>query len=373
MSSQNIFTDIGKAIFKKKNDSLSVKEEHADKLKAFLSKPNKEMATNLFTFIKIINQKESIFNLMNDLRKYEDSVSEILPDHRDHFVHSASVYALGLAIYNSSSKIRNALTIDRHEEGISAQKESFLFRWSMAACLHDIAYPLEISLKTFNNYSGILHGIKDDMTSNFITIHEAIYTDINYLSILKPSDQIQIKRRDTALGLIAEHLTREKGNWSSPITYETLLDLMVINLKESLKIGRIDHGIFSALVMLNRIHKLYEQSEDWNIRDFYFEVVDAATAIFLHNTYRRSLKNIFGNGQFRYDYPSSLGFLLYLCDTFCEWLRSQKEDAHKYRFSCEIDNNLSFKMPSDTIEKIQTAINLIDDRIRGDITITATH
>ena len=367
MFSRNIFTDIKGILFNSDNDYLGIYGEHRETIEQFLSKPNQESATALFKFIKMIHQKGDVFSLMNDLRLYENGFIEILPDHREHYLHSASVYVLGLAIYNSSEQIRQSLTIDRHENGVDAQRTSFLFRWSLAACLHDIAYPLEIALKSFNKYSVNLHELESGNRDSFIKINHDIYDRLDLLPILEPYKNIQLRRRDTALGLIADNLTRERPNWSSPITYETLLNLLKRYMKTNLNIGRIDHGVFSALILLKRIHNLY-QNNKWNIRDFYYEVVDSATAIFLHNSYRFSdMIQIFGGGKYKFDHPSSLGFLLYLCDTLCEWLRGRERDIKYYGFAAQNDERLIFKIPPRIKDKIQPGIDLIDNRISIDI------
>lgn len=364
---KNIFKDIEALIFKENDDHLSIITDHKAALQAFLTKPKPDTAVNLFKFIQVHHEKETVFKLLNDLRLFEKGFLAMLPDHRDHYLHSASVYVLGLAIYNSYSSIRNALSIDRHAPNSEGQRKSFLFRWALAACLHDIAYPLEIALRSFNKYSIDLHELEDLEKGSFIRIDSSIYDRLDFLPILD-SNVIGIPKRDTALGLIADNLTRKKGNWNSPITYQTLLELLRALLKRNLESGRIDHGVFSAFILLNRTHKLYDKYK-WDDKYFYFEIVDAATAVFLHNSYVHSnMIDFFGKGKFRYKYPSPLGFLLYLCDSVCEWLRGRKSDANKYGFLAPDENTLVFKVPS---EKEKNKIEPLIDRIGG-ITVTIT-
>jgi hypothetical protein len=305
---------------------------------------------------------------MDSLQLYEQSFSKILPEHRDHYVHSASVYVLGLAIYNGCAEIRSACNTDRHERDNQAdQKSSFLFRWSLAACLHDIAYPLELSLKSFNRYSASLHEMEDGKEHSFLSIAPDMYERFNLLPIIEPDNEAMfIHRKDTAIGMIANYLTGHRLR-NSPITYDTLHEFLKKYLIDNLSIGRIDHGVFSSLIILKRIHELYKKNS-WDIWDYYYEVIDAATAIFLHNSYRYSgLNNIFGNGKFQYDYPSALGYLLYLSDSLCEWLRDRKKDYKLY--GVHVDNNrIVFRVPKKTKSKIKSAARLFDDRIPVDIT-----
>jgi len=359
MFSRNIFGDIERLIFNPLSDNLGIRDDHKRFILQFLRTPSSKTTMNLYQFIANVHRKTYVFDLMNELRAYEDGFTEILSDHRDHYIHSASVYVLGLAIYNNCEPIRKALNIERHEDySTHDQKTSFLFRWSVAACLHDLAYPLELSLKSFNKYSRYFHR----ENYSFLKINRDVYELINLLPILDPDNNaMSAVRKDTALGMIANHLTRHRL-WNSPITYETLLDFIKNFLEKNLTIGRIDHGIFSSLLILKRIHELYKK-KNWDIWDFYYEVIDSATAIFLHNSYRHSeLKNIFGNGKFNYDYPSSLGYLLYLSDTLCEWLRDRKNDYKLY--GVQVDNNsIVFRVPKKTINKIKPGAELFDDRI----------
>lgn len=114
-------------------------------------------------------------------------------------------------------------------------------------------------------------------------------------------------------------------------------------------------------MVLKRVHELYEERPDWDIRNFYYEVVDSATAIFLHNVYKYSdLKNIFGNGIYRYDFPSSLGYLLFVADTICEWMRNGTSDSNLFHLS--IDNGkFIFKIHRKYKDKMENSIKLFDN------------
>ena len=259
--------------------------------------------------------------------------------------------------------IRNACNTERHSEyEQNDQKTSFLFRWSLAACLHDLAYPLELSLKSFNRYSNYLHETEVGRRDSFISIDPYIYERFNLLPIISPdNDLMPVTRRDTALGLIANCLTSHRLR-TPPVTYDTLVDVLKQYLSTNLSVGRIDHGVFSAFFVLRKIHDLYLRN-GWEIRDYYYEVVDAATAIFLHNAYMHSeLRNIYREGKFNYDYPCPLGYLLFLADSLCEWFRQKKRD---YRFyGVHVDNSrIILRMPKRVLEKMEKPAKLFDERI----------
>lgn len=362
MLNKGIFKDIEKFIFTP-DIFLNIQDDHKKIIQNFLNEKTAESARTLFNFIQNIHKKECIFSLMDDLRLYEEGFLHIIPDHREHFFHSASVYVLGLAIYNSCKPFRDVLTTDRHPlEDNYMQKSSFLFRWSLAACLHDLAYPLEISLKSFNKYSLKLHELKQDQKQSFVNIHKDIYERFNFLPIISPQKRLEKVQKDTAIGLIVNELTR-RGN--SRVSYETLFSLIHGYLCSNLEDGRVDHGVISALILLKRVHELYEKKPDLSVEDYYYEVVDSATAIFLHNTYRYSnfLKDIFGNGKYRYDYPSPLGYLLYLTDSFCEFMRMGTDDSDLFSLKIS-DKQIEFIVDERYKNSINKARKLFDERLR---------
>ena len=360
----NVLQDIRSFIFPGENDYLWIRGEHKKLIENFIENPVLETARELYNYIQRSHKKESVFTFMEDLQLYEKTLMKIIPEQRDHYLHSASVYLLGLSIYNSHFLIRNAVNTDRNLGDEDKQNSSFLFRWSLTACLHDIAYPLELTLKSFNKYSNKLHEI-DQNNFSFIKINRTLYDRFNLLPIIKPNEKIDFKKNDTALGLIANRIVNN-GKKGTRISYDTLLRILDKDLETNLMNGRIDHGAFSAILILNRIHKLYEKN-DWNTEDYYTDVVDAATAVFLHNAYRfSSLKELFGDGIYKYDSPSPLGYLLFICDSLCEWLRGRKRDSHHY--SVMINNNgIKYVAPKKVKKILDKAKELFDERIKIEI------
>lgn len=177
---QGIFGDIERLVFPDTNGHLrGLGTEHCQHIVKFLRKPDLDEASKLFKLIAGMHKKRPLFNLMDDLRLYEESFTRIVPDHREHFLHSASVYVLGLAIYNGCTPVREALQTPLYlPDDDYSQESSFLFRWALAACLHDLAYPLELSLKSFNRYSKNLHSAED----RYISISSDIYHRTEHLT-----------------------------------------------------------------------------------------------------------------------------------------------------------------------------------------------
>ena len=108
---------------------------------------------------------------------------------------------------------------------------------------------------------------------------------------------------------------------------------------------------------------MYKNRPDWPIEYFYNEVVNACSAVFLHKFYSHSdLIQILGKGEYLYDYPSPLGFLLYVCDTMCEWSRKDKKQEQFFHVRSENDSvlfdiNLRFK------NHMNDEIKIFDQRV----------
>jgi hypothetical protein len=95
------------------------------------------------------------------------------------------------------------------------------------------------------------------------------------------------------------------------------LNTFIIHMKEN---HFLDHGFFSAILVLNSYGKLmqkYSKDNDF----FFYPIVDSATAILLHNYYSKTLQK----GQFSLNAMSPesnpIAFLLILCDELQEWNR----------------------------------------------------
>jgi len=354
----NISEDIEKMIFRQNPDYLHLESDHEQYIRQCLDDPKYTNIEKLFQFVAKVHEKNELFELLKQLWQYESAFDKILPDHRDHYRHSANVYALGLAIYNSSHFFRDALKIGWHpKEDQQKQKTSFLFRWSLASIFHDLAYPMEISIDCFNDYCSKTQ-FQNKNQKSFIIIDPKIWQDLNILPQLKPN----LGQEDTAIGLISKSLTDFQPD-RSVMNSGTLINYIERTVNSDLAHGKVDHGVFASIILLNRIHHMYKERADLPEEYFYNEVVNSCSAIFLHKFYCHSkLVQIFGNGKYLYDYPSPIGFLLYVCDTMCEWSRKSEEEKHL--FSVTSDNNIIlFKISAKFKEKMSEEIGLFDDRV----------
>ena len=193
----------------------------------------------------------------------------------------------------------------------------------MAALFHDIGYPVEMvntQLQQFFSYvinekAGMQEvrpyiAYKDFAALDMIKKRpdqETILADITGLS-----DQVNPYR---PTNLIAYDIAGmfDLSYEQTHIVMDSYLDIMQNK-------GFIDHGFYSALIVLRWYGEAiqYADSERSNL---FTQIVDAATAIFLHNAYKKTFQNP------PFDLPgidpskAPISFLLILCDELQEWNR----------------------------------------------------
>ena len=85
------------------------------------------------------------------------------------------------------------------------------------------------------------------------------------------------------------------------------------------KYGFIDHGFYSAIIVLKWYGSLIQKTESNPLR-FYHAIVDSASAILLHNYYRNVCLQAFDCAPLK---PEShpIAYLLMFCDEMQEWNR----------------------------------------------------
>lgn len=240
--------------------------------------------------------------LVEFLSDHEYHSGELLTKHRDHYAHSAYVFALGLAIYAQDEDLRAAYLAFYPDD--ATPDRSFLYLWGMTALFHDVGYPFQLAHEQVKAYTEALWGERNPENPH------VGYENMEPLLRLSPE------------------AVRESGY---PLHYGTLPELLAYHIHERLGypihvlfelLGRrhhrrptfMDHGYFSA-VLLSR------QLSDTGILPSR-SILDALTAIALHNSLNR------------YDLASALGtptpialekhplaYLLILCDELQNWDR----------------------------------------------------
>jgi hypothetical protein len=267
-------------------------------------------------------------------------------------------------------------------------------RWGLTAILHDAAYPMELAAQQIDDY------IKDTVgklrcqispckasfgiSLNCICDFTTIPLVQNICSVRFNPDMFA----DNSIKLLSTNICHKLHVEYSP---DTLARVMTSWLEAGLKEGRVDHGVFSSLLMLRRInHELISRLGDSKrdrelhfdnpgrrvtehyhasaVEFFYIECVDAASAVYLHNALK--YVDLFQARPVDLrDHP--IAWLLFLCDQLQEWLRPSGDpaddpmklfsQAENYNLTLDTGPKLIFQYPGNyeaVAEKIRKHLRL---------------
>ncbi len=308
-------------------------------LLAFLNNETKENAAAVYEIffstyrVVLENSNNTFLDLLDMLSAYEERAATLIDKQRDHYVHSVNVFILGLCIYSQNTNFRDAFkktNIDREKypENYPNEHEEFLFRWGIAALFHDVGYPVEIIGKQiesfmefatntdpvdnrekikahleFENFRGLNSVAEIVPKRTFIKEFYEQNDNSVYLDLLQPID------------LLAQKLNLSLGIPLPDI--KNKLDTFVVDMA---KYGFIDHGFYSAIIVLKWYGSLIQKTKSNPLR-FYHAIVDSASAILLHNYYRNVCLKAFDCGPLE---PEShpIAYLLMFCDEMQEWNRA---------------------------------------------------
>ncbi|MFW6106885.1 MAG: hypothetical protein ACOC8H_01865, partial [bacterium] len=193
---------------------------------------------------------------------------------------------------------------------------------------------------------------------------------------------------DNSMKLLAANICHKLHVEYSP---DTLSRIMTAWLEDGLQKGKVDHGVFSSLLMLRRInYEMVARLGDRRLERelildnldrrvtvdhaasaveyFYMGCVDAAAAVYLHNA--STYIDLFAERPIDYrDHP--MAWLLFLCDQLQEWLRPSGEpeedpmrlfnQAKDYSLMLDGGPKLVFTYPGDSdkvAEKIRRHLRL---------------
>lgn len=291
----------------------------------------------------IVSEPNTLIDLVDIMKKYEENTGDLIEKQRDHFLHSVNVFLLGLAIYSQNKHYRNAFETyvfnSPYEKYYmidgKLSNEEFLYRWGIAALFHDVGYPVEIIGKQLNKF--INDGIKSISASydadtaidfkdfnefntiikiepNFADSYTGSYPKAKFFDLFKPTDIMAHKIATDFETVDAESVSRHLDNF---------VNVMGEN-------GFIDHGFFSSILVLNSYGYLiqkYAKNHDF----FFYPIVDSATAILLHNYYRNVLQKKPFNLSVLSPNRSPIAYLLILCDELQEWNRSPFGEKDRQR------------------------------------------
>jgi len=317
-------------------------------LDEFLENETKEKAfavyTSFFDCFRINLEGGSFVDLLDALRSYEEQSSVLLDKQRDHLIHSVNVFVLGLSIYAENMNYRDCfakmrIQSDPYDGAFASPAEEFLFRWGLAALLHDVGYPIEIIHNQFRKFVSFI-SVADDKSSadpfldyfNFAaldSIGEILYKSVftkKFTESLPAGIQLDPLK---PTHLIAYNLSATLG-----LDFETIQEAITHFLNAMQRNGFVDHGYYSAIILLKWYGYLIQKS-GLPADILYHPALDSASAILLHNYYRNVLmKQPFSLGALGAQ-RHPVGYLLILCDELQEWNRTAYGIKDKKRILAE--------------------------------------
>jgi hypothetical protein len=302
----------------------------------FLEDENKRTALAVYTAffdsyrITLEGASNPFIDLMDVLLRYEERAASLIDKQRDHYIHSVNVFLLGLCIYSRNQEFQNVfdqVVLDKSAYAYSydTRHEEFFYRWGIAALFHDVGYPIEIIDKQLQEFVDFVTDVDGEPTLN------------SYLAF---DDQgefnaiVEVSPRDSFTKAYADRYSvGESLDLYNPIDLlshklHISLGIELEDVKQSLdgfidamaKHGFIDHGFFSAIIVL-RWYSYLIQSCHYKPEYFFYPVLDSASAILLHNYY----KNVLTKPPFSKDslqpFEHPIAYLLILCDELQEWNR----------------------------------------------------
>lgn len=348
---------------------------------------------------------DKLQTLINFISSYENNASRLVQSHRDHYSHSVYVFILGLAIYKTNRKVREAFkntykitsSFSEHMAGDYSHEPldaKFIRLWGLTALFHDIGYQFEIPFCQIkeNENNAFLYGDNirtiffqyqnmDKFTElkNFLKscelgvwkIDDLMHYDDDYLYYISAlvnddneAEKVYIE------DIIAWHIER-RLNRSIPV--KRIAELLkskpipkdnVFNKKKMMYEAFMDHAYYSAILIFkqmirmfgpdrfmdNRVEDSYyreKMADKYSIEKKYFvlnEWMDAITAIVMHNKFFEfNLKDINNKGPLKLE-EHPLAYLLILCDELQCWDRTafgKKSITELHAMDCKFSFNES--------------------------------
>jgi len=323
----------------------------------FLAEETKNTAfavyTSFFDCFRIHLEGGSFVDLLDALQAYEEHSSVLLDKQRDHLIHSVNVFILGLSIFAKNPRYREAFERARfypYNGAVASPAGEFLYRWGLASLLHDIGYPIEIihnQFKSFISFVGETDGRSgvDPFLDYFNFSMLDSISDILFKSHFTKKFVAALPSGINLDPLKPTHLIAYNFHAAFGVAFEPAKDAVSNFLKIMQKIGFVDHGYYSALILLKWYGYMVQRS-GIPADVLYHPVLDCAGAIFMHNYYRNGLmKPPFSLGKLAVS-KHPIGYLLILCDELQEWNRTAYGKQDKKRVLAEASE---FELADDSL------------------------
>ncbi len=326
----------------------------------FLDNETKETAFAVYqTFfdsyrITLAGDANPFIDLLDVLKGYEENAATLIDKQRDHYIHSVNVFILGLCVYSQNNNFRQAfakanMNKSDYPDSYDTKNEEFFYRWGLASLFHDVGYPVEIIARQINKFMAFATDVDggevkvishlefenfDELNSIAEVINKRAFTrsyyekydSCAYVDLLKPIDLLAHKIH-LSLGVDLKEIKAALDNF---------IHVMA-------RFGFVDHGFYSALIVLKWYGHLIQKS-GYKPEYFFYPVLDSASAILLHNYYKNVLmKPPFSLGALEAQ-THPIAYLLILCDELQEWNREaygivDKKRTHAGEASIAISDN----------------------------------
>ncbi len=320
------------------SDAAGKKDYLSEAVYAFLQDESKDTAFQVYDIffgtyrITLKGTRNPFIDLLDTLRSYEERAATLIEKQRDHFVHSVNVFILGLAIYASNAPYRNAFSaavMDEagYPENFPTAREEFLFRWGLASLFHDVGYPVEIISKQIGKFLKFVTDADHNAQSGAVRAHLEFenFRRFNSIAEVLPKKEFVspfYEEDDSCvyidllqpIDLLAQHMHR-----TLDVPMLQIKDKLDLYMTEMAKKGFVDHGFYSAIIVLKWYGYLIQTTGETPLR-FYHAIVDSACAILLHNYYGMTLLDAFSLPPLdARRYP--IAYLLMFCDEMQDWNR----------------------------------------------------
>ena len=314
----------------------------------FLADETKETAFDVYRIffgtyrIILEGSKNPFLDLLDVLSAYEERAATLIEKQRDHYIHSVNVFILGLCIFSQNSQYRKSFekaVIDGNKDSgnYESEYEEFLFRWGLASLFHDVGYPVEIIGRQIESFLKFATDADHDEKSGNIKAHLEFenFRRLNSIAEVIPKkdfikDFYEHKESSVYIDLLQPiDLLAQKIHITLGIPIIDIKNKLDTFTADMAKFGFIDHGFYSAIIVLKWYGYLIQITAQNPLR-FYNAIVDSACAILLHNYYHNVIQKQFGLGPLDAQvYP--IAYLLMFCDEMQDWNRAGYGRIEKFR------------------------------------------
>ena len=279
--------------------------------------------------------KSGIDSLLQLLYQHEATSASLLTKHRDHYSHSAYVFAIGSAIFMHNTNMRKAFAARYGEENLYY---NFLKYWGMAALFHDIGYPYEIAFMQVLEY-GRKNSPDDSHSLKMQYANIEGFVSLSEEEVFRCGPFMPEGKKDLN-SLFADVILNEFGAISGNKDSDFNLIKNCLEERVTHADKYMDHAYFSAVLLLKRLLSC----EGFVLNQ---PTVDAVMAILLHNSfYKLTYKNEIKGAEYEPVHLKAqpLAYLLMLCDELQCWDRVpygevSKQQELAWDMDIEVDDN----------------------------------